>query len=204
VATKRKRRITLIRAADSNTVDVEGFIAPDTRGFDNLVRVRERSAFEIAVEELKAKRLQPMTAVLVWDETGGRKGSGPGIWATEGSLTVAFVLPPQGVDAESVQRRAAAAAVRVIERLVPKKKVAAEPDRLTLEGKTVGRVVVKKLARGVVVYVGIHSRTELAKAPRAVADECTTLVEHGKRLPTEWQIYQRLADAIGEELVSTP
>src|SRR5688572_366847 len=103
-----------------------GFIAPSIGELeDALYFTTLPSTTEKAKQVLDQGRLRVPGAVVIWDETIGRrtgsKAVPKGWWANNGSLTVTFVFPRQaGLSPESKIERAATAMIRVAASFQPK------------------------------------------------------------------------------------
>jgi hypothetical protein len=170
---------------EASTVTPGGYIAPAIGRVEQaLYFTTAPSVTEKAKQVLSEGRLAVPGAVVVWDETiGRRKGSKavPGSWwADSRSLTVAFALPQRNdLDAQERLNRAGAAVVRAAASFRPTAPVTFRPPNdLLIEGLKVGAVFFEAHAMADLVIIRLNCVTDLQKAPPPIAAGATRLIDY--------------------------
>lgn len=198
-ARSRKKNLVPLRAADANRPDRAGFRGPETGGFDVAVRVRESSVAAVALEGVEDGSLRHWSAVLVWDETGVRTGKRTGLWATRGTLTSAFVLPPK------LRTRAVLAltssVVDVLRHYVSPRDLSVVGAKIFCRAKWIGWIELARTKGAVIASLALHVRPDLSKAKGAAKEEQSGIADVAlRKLPTDWQIFGAISARFLERL----
>lgn len=151
------------------------------------------SVTEKAKQVLDGGRLPLPGAVVVWDETvGRRKGARAvpkGWWAGHGSLTVAFVFPERrGAAQQDRLERAAEAVARAVASFHPRAEVEfRSPNDLMLQGGRLGAVFAERYGGAEIVVVRLNIANDLTKAPNEVQATAARLMDFvdARRLPLQ-------------------
>lgn len=169
---------------DAGTVDSEGFIAPSvglvehalyfTTAPDVLVKTRQ---------VIDQNRLEYPGAVVVWDETIGRRTGRKAVpgswWAGPGSITMAFVFErPTGAE-QGAMRAVAEATLDAIAAFSPTSPATYDgAGQFWLAGKRLG-MLRHEVHGSVDVYVlRLNGSTDFSKAPKAVQEANSRLIDH--------------------------
>lgn len=169
---------------DAGRVDAAGFMAPSIGALEHaLYFTTAPSVIEKAKQVLQEGRLLLPGAVVVWDETIGRRKGAKAVpkswWAGAGSLTVTFALLP--CDAASRQvliPRTAAAVVRVLESFKPCADVRFQPPNdIVLGDRKVGVIHAEVSDLAELVSVRLNCVADFANAPAAVAAIASRLID---------------------------
>ena len=178
-----KRKEGLYRD-EEGTVDAEGFIAPSiglvehalyfTSSPDVLAKTRQL---------LDENRLKLPGAVIVWDETiGRRKGSKavPGAWwAGDGSITIALVFEGPAVDSKKAVSATIAATIEAISTLSPSHPITHDGDgHFLLEGKRLGMLHHETYNSNDLYVIRVNGNTDFSKAPPDVQQNNHRLIDY--------------------------
>lgn len=170
---------------DEGTIDSEGFVAPS-------VGLVEHALYFTTAPDVLAKtrqvidenRLELPGAVVVWDETiGRRKGAKavPGAWwASNGSLTISLVFPgPVAGQAHANTEDVAAAVLEAIASFSPSTPVSYDGSGIfALDEKPVG-MIHHDAYNGVDIFViRVHCNTDFSKAPTSVQGGHSRLIDY--------------------------
>ncbi|HIT75274.1 MAG TPA: hypothetical protein IAA98_06800 [Candidatus Avipropionibacterium avicola] len=173
-----------IRREDEGTTDVEGFIAPSIGLVEHALYFT--TAPDVLVKTrgiIDDHRLELPGAVVVWDETvGRRKGSKavPGSWwATAGSVTMTVVFASESITSESPLDTAVDAVLRAIAAFSPSTPaVHAGDGRLTLDDKVLGQLGHESYQGTEVFVIRLNAATDFSKATSTVREASTRLIDH--------------------------
>lgn len=177
-----------LRRAEAGRPDAEGFIAPS-------VGIVEHAQYFTTAPDVLAKTIQLLDnqrldlpgAVIVWDETIGRRTGSKAVpgawWASAGSLTMSLVFPLELVQS---QAQDATAAIEMIAQPVresllafaPAAAVSLQGAQVLLNGLHLGQVTFKEHAESAVFVLRLHANTDFMRAPRSVRDSCSRLADY--------------------------
>jgi hypothetical protein len=169
---------------EAGKVVAGGFVAPTIGALEQaLYFTTAPSVTEKAMQVLDQGRLRVPGAVVVWDETIGRRKGSKAIpnswWADAGSLTVAFALPQQSdLSEEERLARIAAAVLRVAAAFRPRATVSLQsPNDLLIDGRKFGAVFCEPYGDVDLAVVRLNCRTDLQKAPPLIAGNAARLID---------------------------
>lgn len=168
---------------DAGTVDPEGFIVPSIGLVDHaLYFTTAPDVLAKTREVIDGDRLELPGAVIVWDETIGRRTGSKAVpgswWATAGSVTMSIVFDAASVSGD-LHRSAVDAVLEAISSFSPD--VAPWHDGgglVTIAGQPLAQVDHVTHAGAEIVVVRVHAATDFTKAPAAVREGHTALVDH--------------------------
>ena len=172
-----------LRGRDAGTTDRDGFIAPSIGRLDHaLFFTSAPSVLDKARQVLDQGRLTLPGAVVVWDETAGRRKGANAVanawWAGQGSLTVAFADARGGAPAGGMGALAAAV-LRSINSFAPQVEAQFRaPNDVVLDGKKLGNLSIEDHGEVRLSIVRINCCTDFAKAPPTIAANAARLVDY--------------------------
>lgn len=169
---------------DAGTVDKEGFIAPTIGVMEHaLYFTTAPSVTDKAKQVLDEGRLVLPGAVIVWDETIGRRKGSKAVskswWAADGSVTVAFAFPARPKMSEQQKRsQIAAAVVSAIGAFQPRAEVTfRKPNDLYIGEKKLGAVFIETQQGVDLAIVRLNGSTDLSKAPTDITSNACRLID---------------------------
>lgn len=201
-----------IRKADAGSTDAEGFIAPS-------VGIVEHALYFTTAPDVLAKtilllddeRLDTPGAVIVWDETIGRRTGARAVpgswWATAGSLTVSLVFPLSqlrafaGTPAQSLDL-VGSAVTQSVAAFGPAGELIREGGSLALGGKHLGRLQYVEHGEFAVFVVRIHANTDFTRAPESVRLSSCRLADDIDVSALPLGTADTLANALSQELMT--
>ncbi len=165
-----------------------GYIAPTLGTMEQVLYFTTApSVTEKAKQVLDQERLRVPGAVVVWDETiGRRKGSKAipkGWWAGHGSLTVTFALPRcEDLEPQERLNRAAAAVIRVASSFSPRVPITFRPPNdLLIDALKLGALTFEphhtSNANIGLLTVRLNCTLDLGKAPPHIASGAARLID---------------------------
>ncbi len=169
---------------EAGKVGPGGYLAPTIGGLEQVLYFTTApSAAEKAKQVLAQGRLRVPGAVVVWDETAGRRTGAravpKGWWAAAGSLTVTFALPERP-DLSEQQRldRAAAAVLRAAASFKPRVPAAFRaPNDLLIDEQKLGVLSFEPQGGVDLVTVRLNCCPDLTKAPPQIAGSAARLID---------------------------
>lgn len=189
------RRAEGIRRADTGSTDLEGFIAPDVGIVEHaLYFTTAPDVLAKTIQLLDADRLDIPGAVIVWDETIGRRTGAKAVsgswWAANGALTMTFVVPlvqleaVAGTEAEAIEILGSAVTLSIAE-FAPAGELICAGGNLKLDGKHLGQLLYVEHKQVAIFVVRIHANTDFTRAPKKVHKTCCRLTDviDASRLP---------------------
>lgn len=170
--------------ADEGTLSKEGLIAPSVGLVEHALYFT--SAPDVLAKTLQvpdANRLELPGAVVVWDETlGRRKGAKavPGTWwATHGSVTIALAFPgPIASKADDPLAAVGSAVVNAIDSFAPSRPVTYSGGNIFLDDQLLGEVTYQHHDGAEVFVIRVNTNTDFSAAAPAVRDAHTRLVDY--------------------------
>lgn len=169
---------------DAGKVSAEGFIVPTIGGLEQVLYFTTApSVTAKAKQVLDQGRLRVPGAVVVWDESLGRRTGTKAVprswWAGTGSLTVTFALPHRAdLDEQERLNRAAAATLRVATSFRPRVPPAFRPPNdLLIEDLKMGAVSFEAYSGVDLVTVRLNCCPELQKAPPPISARAARLID---------------------------
>ncbi len=169
---------------EAGTRDRDGFIAPSTGLVDHALYFTAAPDVLVKTRELiDAGRLGIPGAVVVWDETIGRRKGAKAVagawWAGPGSITMTIVLPGAGHrNASDSLRLAAAATLTAIESFSPRSPVSWNGSGLFhLAGNPVGMIQHETFKEVDIVTLRINGTTDYSRAPDSVRRGHSRLID---------------------------
>src|SRR5262245_7913579 len=179
----KPRREGVLRE-DAGTADREGFIAPSIGALEHaLYFTTAPSVTDKAKQVLDEGRLVLPGAVVVWDETVGRRKGSKAVpkswWAQAGSLTAVFAFPARAkLSQQEKLSQTAAAVVRAIESFRPRAEVTVRPPNdLYVGDKKLGTVFAEAHEGADLAVVRLNCTTDLSKAPAVIAASACRLID---------------------------
>ena len=172
-----------IHGKDAGTADAQGFVAPSVGLVDHaLYFTAAPDVLAKTKQVLDEGRLELPGAVIVWDETiGRRKGSKavPGSWwATHGSVTMTLVFASDAVDGTSLRELAAEGVVAAIDSFAPDSPVSYDGDGgFVLAGRRLGMIGHEVHGDAEILVVRVNAVTDFDKAPPAARDGHSRLID---------------------------
>lgn len=196
---------------DAGRADRAGFIGPSIGALEHaLYFTSAPSLVQKTHEVLDQGRLLLPGAVVVWDETIGRRKGSQAVpnawWAQAGSLTAAFAFRAGAsrFDAAGWIARAASAVQREVEAFGPRAALEFRaPNDLLLDGRKLGALAAERHGGADIVYVRLNANPDLAKAPRAIAANACRLADHVDLHQLPIQSSTALANALLQRLMVT-
>lgn len=173
-----------IRREDQGTVDAAGFIAPSVGLVDHALYFT--SAPDVLAKTRKLldeDRLDLPGAVIVWDETIGRRKGSKAVagswWASAGSVTMTVVFDSAALAKGPLRDLVVEAVLEAVASFSPSTPTAHLGEgRLAIGDKWVGRIDQESHAGAEIFVVRLNANTDFGKAPQAVQDSHTRLVDH--------------------------
>ena len=173
-----------IRREIAGTKDHKGFIAPSIGALEHVLYFSSApSVAEKARQVVEQGRLELPGAVVVWNETVGRRQGRNAVakswWADTGSLTAAFAFPRRAkVSRERRLAQTAAVVLRVIESFRPRGAVSfRRPNDLLLGDRKVGAVFAESHEGADITIVRLNCSNDLSKAPPGIAERAARLID---------------------------
>ncbi|SLJ84442.1 hypothetical protein [Psychrobacter sp. DAB_AL43B] len=180
---------------EAGTTDREGFISPTIGELEHVLYFTTVPSLTKKVKEvLAAGRLLTPGAVIVWDETIGRRKGSKAVakswWARDGSLTAAFVLDhlqgvktegyiDQGYTEQDYLNHLAAAAIRTIDSLSPKiPAVFIPPNNLYMNNLRIGALSYERHDLADILIIRLNCTTNFDKAPKEIINTAINIVEY--------------------------
>ncbi len=174
------RRNEGLRRADAGSTDSEGFIAPSIGLVDHaLYFTTAPDVFTKTLQILDAQRLELPGAVIVWDETIGRRKGAKAVpgswWAGDGSVTMTLVFPHFETRTIDDTRSAVGAAVlAAVESFAPSRPVSYSDGEILLDGKRLGEIKRELHEAHEIFIVRVNANTDFSAAPNEVQ------ISHGR------------------------
>ncbi len=169
---------------EEGTVDAEGFIAPPVGLVEHaLYFTSSPDVLAKTRQVLDENRLELPGAVIVWDETiGRRKGSKavPGAWwAGDGSITIALVFEGVAADSKKAVSATVAATIEAISTLSPSHQITHDGDgHFLLDGKRLGMLHHEVYNSNDLYVIRVNGSTDFSKAPRNVQENNNRLIDY--------------------------
>ncbi|MGC3954097.1 MAG: hypothetical protein QM804_07585 [Propionicimonas sp.] len=172
-----------IHGKNAGTVDAQGFIAPSVGLVDHaLYFTAAPDVLAKTRQVLDEGRLELPGAVIVWDETIGRRKGAKAVpgswWATSGSVTMTLVFASDAVDGTSLRELAADGVLAAIDSFTPDSPASYDGDGgFVLAGKHLGMIGHEVHGDAEILIVRVNAVTDFDKAPPAVRDGHSRLIE---------------------------
>ena len=169
---------------DEGTVDAEGFIAPS-------IGLVEHAQYFTTAPDVLAKtrqlldqdRLELPGAVIVWDETiGRRKGAKavPGAWwAGNGRITLGLVFEGSAANTQQALATAIAATIEAISSFAPRQPVTHDGHgHVLIDGKLLGMLHHEVYHSHDLYVIRVNGTTDFSKAPADVQQNHHRLIDY--------------------------
>ncbi len=170
---------------DAGTVDDEGFIVPEIGELEHVLYFTSVPSLAVKIKDvLDDGRLVTPGAVVVWDETIGRRKGSKAIpkswWAGDGSLTVAFAFNKlEGLEGQDYLDHLAMAAMRAINSFSPNKPLEfRKPNNFYLNGLRVGALFYEQHDMADILIARVNCTTDFTKAPKEISNIATNVVDY--------------------------
>ena len=170
---------------DAGTIDNEGFIVPEIGELEHVLYFTTVPFLTTKIKEvLDDGRLVTPGAVIVWDETIGRRKGSKAIpkswWAGDGSLTVAFAFNKlEGLEEQDYIDHLAIATMRTINSFSPNKRLEfRKPNNLYINDLRVGALFHEQHDIVDILIVRINCTTSFTKAPKEIAKIATNVIDY--------------------------
>ncbi|NLH71071.1 MAG: hypothetical protein GX454_13000 [Brooklawnia sp.] len=170
--------------ADAGTVDEEGFIAPSVGLVEHALHFTcAPDVLAKTRQILDADRLELPGAVVVWDETIGRRRGSKAVpgswWATSGSVTMSLVFGRAAVEAlDDPLAAVGEAVVAAIGSFAPSAPVTCRDGEIWLDNKQLGRISHEPYYAVDIFVVRVNANTDFSKAPRPVQESSSRLADY--------------------------